>query len=45
LQIPKCHKFTTKGCIESHDYTACTMAINYCEEMLGGSFLWAGVNP
>ncbi|RSH85597.1 hypothetical protein EHS25_003736 [Saitozyma podzolica] len=43
--IPKCHKFTTKGCIESHDYTACTMAINYCEEMLGGSFLWAGVNP
>lgn len=35
----------TKGCLESHDYTACAMALGYCEEVLGASFMLAGVNP
>ncbi|WWD22404.1 hypothetical protein CI109_106895 [Kwoniella shandongensis] len=43
--VPKCHKFTEKSCIESHDYTACAMAYQYCEETLGSSFIRAGVNP
>jgi cathepsin A (carboxypeptidase C) len=43
--VPKCHKFTQKSCIDSLDPTACNMAIGYCEETLGGSFLAAGVNP
>ncbi|WVQ80388.1 hypothetical protein IAT38_002493 [Cryptococcus sp. DSM 104549] len=43
--VPKCDKFARKGCLESHDYTACSMAVNYCEEMLGDTFLSAGVNP
>ncbi|WVN87339.1 uncharacterized protein L203_102517 [Cryptococcus depauperatus CBS 7841] len=43
--VPKCAKFARKGCLESHDYTTCSMAISYCEEMLGGTFLSAGVNP
>ncbi|KAL7418832.1 hypothetical protein Q5752_006516 [Cryptotrichosporon argae] len=43
--VPKCHKLARKGCIESKDYTECSIAINYCQEMLGSSFEWAGVNP
>ncbi|ORY34286.1 Alpha/Beta hydrolase protein [Naematelia encephala] len=43
--VPKCHKFTQKGCIETQDYTTCTMALQYCSEMLDSSFLLAGVNP
>ncbi|KAK4684296.1 hypothetical protein P7C73_g5896, partial [Tremellales sp. Uapishka_1] len=43
--VPKCHKFTKASCIDSHDYTACSMALSYCEEMLGSSFIGAGVNP
>ncbi|KIR37376.1 cathepsin A (carboxypeptidase C) [Cryptococcus deuterogattii MMRL2647] len=43
--VPKCHKLAKKGCLETHDYTACSMAINYCEQVLGETFLSAGVNP
>ncbi|KAK8845458.1 hypothetical protein IAR55_006171 [Kwoniella newhampshirensis] len=43
--VPKCHKYTQKSCIESHDYTACTIAMNYCQDSLGGLFVAAQVNP
>lgn len=43
--VPKCHKFAQKSCIESLDPTACGMALSYCEDALGDSFLSAGVNP
>ncbi|ODO01955.1 cathepsin A (carboxypeptidase C) [Cryptococcus wingfieldii CBS 7118] len=43
--VPKCHKLAKRGCIESHDYTTCAMAVNYCDEVLGETFLSAGVNP
>lgn len=43
--VPKCHKMAQRACIESHDYTECTMAEAYCSETLGASFLRAGVNP
>ncbi|AFR98075.1 cathepsin A (carboxypeptidase C) [Cryptococcus neoformans C23] len=43
--VPKCHKLAKRGCLETHDYTTCSMAINYCEEVLGETFLSAGVNP
>lgn len=45
LQVPKCHKLAKKGCLETHDYTTCSMAINYCEQVLGETFLSAGVSP
>ena len=44
-QVPKCHKMYTKHCIESHDYTACALALGYCGETLGQSFIAAGRNP
>lgn len=44
-QIPKCHKLYQKHCIESHDYTACTLATNYCGETLEEAFFAAGRNP
>ncbi|WVO23595.1 uncharacterized protein IAS62_004950 [Cryptococcus decagattii] len=43
--VPKCHKLAKKGCLETHDYTTCSMAINYCEQVLGETFLSVGVNP
>jgi cathepsin A (carboxypeptidase C) len=43
--VPKCHKFAQEGCLKSRDYTACNVAISYCEQMLGESFAWVGKNP
>ncbi|OCF45215.1 cathepsin A (carboxypeptidase C) [Kwoniella heveanensis CBS 569] len=43
--VPKCAKLSRKHCIESHDYTQCWMAVNYCEEVLESAFWSAGVNP
>ncbi|EKD01679.1 hypothetical protein A1Q2_04050 [Trichosporon asahii var. asahii CBS 8904] len=34
-----------KSCIDSHDYTDCSIAMSYCMIALEGSFLRAGVNP
>lgn len=34
-----------KSCIDSHDYTECSIAIGYCMDAIEGSFLRAGVNP
>jgi len=43
--VPRCHEYTKKGCLDSSDYVKCSMAIEYCEETIGGSFVSAGVNP
>ncbi|WRT63688.1 uncharacterized protein IL334_000611 [Kwoniella shivajii] len=43
--VPKCSKLARKHCIESHDYTACSMAMNFCSEVLETSFWQAEVNP
>ncbi|WWC66700.1 uncharacterized protein I206_100604 [Kwoniella pini CBS 10737] len=43
--LPKCSKLAHKNCIESHDYTNCAIALNYCQEVLETSFWEAGVNP
>jgi cathepsin A (carboxypeptidase C) len=45
VQVPRCHEYTKKGCLDSSDYVKCSMAIEYCEETIGGSFVSAGVNP
>lgn len=36
---------TQKSCIDSHDYTECAIAAGYCQEVLGSSFVRAGINP
>lgn len=43
--MPRCHKMTKKSCIDSHDYTACSIALDYCANAIQGSFFRAGVNP
>lgn len=43
--VPKCHRLALRGCLDSRDPTECFIALSYCEETLGSSFLQAGVNP
>ena len=43
--LPKCDRLARRGCLESKDFTECAIAIQFCETILGSSFIRAGVNP
>lgn len=43
-RVPLCKKMLQKNCLDSQDYTACSMWTQYCSAMWTGTAPLAGVN-
>ena len=41
-KVPKCDRLYRHGCLETNDYTTCSMAVKYCYDIL--AIPW-GINP
>jgi cathepsin A (carboxypeptidase C) len=44
-QVPRCKKMLQKSCIESKDYTECSIALGFCDEVISAPFLQLELNP
>lgn len=39
-EVPLCKRMLQKNCLDSSDYTSCSMWLSHCEQMWAGTLLW-----